>query len=160
MASYSKTQWRIEGLSESAEAMADMKKATQANILRRCLLAAGEPIGDAARALAPRGPTGDLIGSIDVVPAQPSKMTRTGRSAYDKQSKVEVVVEAGPVRQAVPVEFGTATMPARPYMRPAWQQNRFRALGIFVENLKPEIEAARARAARKVARIAAQIKAG
>jgi hypothetical protein len=88
----------VEGLSETLDALDEFSKATTANILRRVLLAAGQPIADAARTLAPRA-TGALQLSISVVPAQPSKMTKTSRGQYDKQSQVEVVVEAGPVRE-------------------------------------------------------------
>lgn len=147
----------IEGLSETAAALEEFSKATTANILRRVLIAAGEPIAAAATAMAPRGPTGDLIASISVTPAQPSKMTRSGRKNYDKQSKVEVLVEAGPVVEAVMQEFGTVNHPAQPFMRPAWQSQRGRALQIVTEQLGVEIEKARARAARKAARIAAQV---
>jgi HK97 gp10 family phage protein len=147
----------VEGLSETAEALDEFSKATTANILRRVLIAAGQPIADAATALAPRGPTGQLIASISVVPAQPSKMTRGGRAAYDKQSQVEVVVEAGPVAESIFQEFGTVHHRAQPFMRPAWQAQRNRALDIVKDQLGIEIEKARARAARKAARIAAQI---
>jgi HK97 gp10 family phage protein len=150
----------IEGLSETAAALDEFSKATTANILRRVLLAAGKPIGDAATALAPRGPTGDLIASISVVPAQPSKMTRRGRGAYDKQSQVEVVVEAGPVPESVFMEFGTVNHPAQPFMRPAFHAQQGAALKIIKDQLAVEIEKARARAARKAARIAAKVAAG
>lgn len=146
----------VEGLAETAEALDEFSKATSANILRRVLIAAGEPIAAEARALAPVK-TGALEISISVVPAQPSKMTRTGRGNYDKQSQVEVLVEAGPVVQSITQEFGTSVNPAHPFMRPAWASQRLNALKIVADQLGAEIEKARARAARKVARIAAQI---
>lgn len=155
MAIVSKTV-SIEGLSETAAALDEFSKATTANILRRVLLAAGEPIASVAESLAPRA-TGALALSISVTPAQPSKMTRAGRAAYDKQSKVEVLVEAGPVPESIFQEFGTIHNPAHPFMRPAWQSQRGRALQIVTDQLGVEIEKARARAARKVARIAAKI---
>lgn len=146
----------VEGLSETAAALDEFSKATTANILRRVLIAAGAPIADAARSLAPRA-TGALQLSISVTPAQPSKMTRTGRSAYDKQSQVEVLVEAGPVVQSITQEFGTAHNAAHPFMRPAWHSQRDRALQIVTEQLSVEIDKAAARAARKAARIAAKV---
>lgn len=149
----------VEGLSETAAALDEFSKATSANILRRVLIAAGEPIAATARALAPVK-TGRLVTSISVVPAQPSKMTRAGRGNYDKQSQVEVLVEAGPVVQSITQEFGTVHNSAHPFMRPAWQSQRQRALQIVTEQLSVQIEKARARAARKVARIAAKISYG
>jgi HK97 gp10 family phage protein len=147
----------VEGLSETAAALDEFSKATTANILRRVLLAAGQPIADAAIALAPRGPTGKLEASISVTPAQPSKMTRAGRAAYDKQSMVEVLVEAGPVPQSIFQEFGTVVNSAHPFMRPAWHGQRDNALKIVTEQLAVEIDKAAARAARKAARIAAKV---
>ena len=146
----------VEGLAETAAALDEFSKATSANILRRVLIAAGQPIAETARALAPVK-TGQLVTSISVVPAQPSKMTRSGRGQYDKQSQVEVFVEAGPVAQSITQEFGTIHNSAHPFMRPAWQSQRFAALAIVAKQLGDEIDKAAARAARKVARIAAQI---
>ena len=159
MATVSKTV-TVEGLSETLDALDELTTATQANVMRRVLLAAGQPIADAATALAPRGPSGNLVASISVAPAQPSKMTRSSRAAYDKQNTVEVVVEAGPVPQSIFMEFGTSTNSARPFMRPAWQGQRETALQIITEQMSVEIEKARARAAAKAARIAAKIAAG
>jgi HK97 gp10 family phage protein len=150
----------VEGLSETVDALEELTSATQANVMRRVLLQAGQPIADAARALAPRGPSGNLIASISVVPAQPSKMTRSSRGEYDKQSTVEVVVEAGPVPQSIFQEFGTRNNAAQPFMRPAWHGQRDQALQIITEQMSIEIEKARARAALKAARIAAKIAAG
>ena len=149
----------VKGLAETAAALDEFSKATSANILRRVLIAAGQPIAETARALAPVK-TGQLVLSISVVPAQPSKMTRSGRGQYDKQSQVEVLVEAGPVVQSITQEFGTSINPAHPFMRPAWESQRYNALAIVAKQLGEEIEKARARAARKVARIAAQIGSG
>jgi hypothetical protein len=72
-------------------------------------------------------------------------------------NRVEVVVEAGPVRESITQEFGTAINPAHPYMRPAWHGQRDNALKIVKEQLGVEIDKAAARAARKAARIAAKV---
>lgn len=159
MATQTKTV-TVEGLSETLDALGELTTATQANVMRRVLLQAGQPIADAATALAPRGPSGNLVASISVAPAQPSKMTRSSRGAYDKQNTVEVVVEAGPVPQSIFQEFGTVHNSARPFMRPAWHGQREQALQIIQEQMSVEIEKARARAAAKAARIAAKIAAG
>jgi HK97 gp10 family phage protein len=151
---------KVEGLSETIDGLEELTSATQANVMRRVLLQAGQPIADAAIALAPRGPTGKLIASISVTPAQPSKMTRSSRGQYDKQNTVEVVVEAGPVPSSIFMEFGTVHNAAQPFMRPAWLGNREQALQIITEQMTIEIEKARARAELKAARIAAKIAAG
>lgn len=142
---------RVEGLSELRDALAELPKATGANVLRRALLKAGKPIEDMAKSLAPRR-TGALDVSISTVPASPGKMTRTGKAAYDKQSKVEVLVEAGPVPQAVTQEFGTVNHPPHPFMRPAWLANKRVALDTMKKELWEEIQKAAARLARKAAK--------
>lgn len=149
---------KIEGLSETVAGLRDeFSKATTANILRRALLAGAEPVATAAQALAPRGPTGNLVASISATPAQPSRMTRTGKGTYDKQNEVEVLVEAGPVPESVFQEFGTIHHRAQPFMRPAFEGQKANALNIIIKQMAAEIEKARARAARKAARIAAKI---
>lgn len=151
---------KLEGAAETLDALKDMSKATQANILRRVLIAAGEPIAAAAKGFAPRGRTGLLELSISVTPAQPSKMTKRGKAAYDKKNTVEVLVEAGPIREAVVQEFGTVHMAAHPYMRPAWNGRENATLKFIGEQMWIEIDKAAARAARKAARIAAKAAAG
>ena len=147
--------FRVEGLAELKDALAELPKATGANVLRRALLKAGKPIEQAARSMAPVA-TGALALSISTVPASPSKMTRTGKAAYDKQSKVEVLVEAGPVPQAITQEFGTVHHAAHPFMRPAWEANKFRALEDIKSELWNEIKKAADRLAKKTARLAAR----
>jgi len=144
---------KVEGLSELAEALEELPKATGANVLRRTLLEAGEPVADQAQSLAPRK-TGALQVSVSVQPASPSKMTRTGKAAYDKQNKVEVVIEAGPNPQSITQEFGTVHHAAHPFMRPAWSAQKMATLERIREKLAEEIEKARARLARKAARLA------
>ena len=51
---------RVEGLSALKDALAELPKATGANVLRRALLKAGKPIEDMATSLAPRR-TGALV---------------------------------------------------------------------------------------------------
>ncbi len=146
------TTIKVEGLSELKDALDELPKATSTNVLRRALLKAGKPIEEMAKSLAPRR-TGRLAEiSISLTPASPSKMTRRGKAAYTKESKVEVLVEAGPEPQAITQEFGTANHPAQPFMRPAWSSNKMRALGILKDELWTEIDKAAKRLAKKAAR--------
>jgi HK97 gp10 family phage protein len=149
---------KIEGLSETVAGLRDeFSKATAANIVRRALLAGAQPMAETAQALATRGPTGHLIESISATPAQPSRMTRGGKASYDKQSEVEVLVEAGPVPESVFQEFGTIHHRPQPFMRPAFDGEKANSLAIIIKQMAVEIEKARQRAARKSARIAAKI---
>jgi len=47
------------------------------------------------------------------------------------------------------LEFGTSRMPARPFLRPAFDARSNEALGIFMDRLRENIERARRRAAAK-----------
>lgn len=39
------------------------------------------------------------------------------------------------------VEFGTAKMPARPFLRPAFEENKYKAVDTAIENLRPLVQA-------------------
>ena len=112
-----------------------------------------EPIAEAWARLTPvfRGTLQKSVGSG-------TKLSRRQKSLHQKRSDVEVFVGAGPLPQAHMSEFGTAHQPAKPAGRPAWDNNKMKALESIKSDLWSEIEKARARLARKAARLAAKIK--
>ena len=144
---------KVEGLAESLESLREFAtRATEKNVIKRTLIKAAQPFIDAARTRAPRGATGklqDLIGVSD-------KLTRRQRSQHKKVSAIEVFAGPPSLRQAVPQEFGTVHHPPQPYMRPAWDSQKRTALTMFKNDFAGEVEKARARAARKIARLAAK----
>jgi HK97 gp10 family phage protein len=146
---------KVEGLSDLLEALQELPKATQSNVVRRVLLAAGEPIERAAEALAPHM-TGALERSIETG----TKLSKRQRALHKKESKIEIFVGAGALVQAITQEFGTAEHGAQPFMRPAWASTKMRALEIVKNQLGEEIMKAAQRAARKAARLAAKINSG
>lgn len=111
-----------------------------------------EPVRVFAEAKAPRK-SGYLKTKV-------SKGTRT-RPRARKKSDVEVYVgvEAG-TRSAIPQEFGTIRHGAQPFMRPAWDANKFTVLVKFREELWEQIMKSIARQERKAARDAAKLKSG
>lgn len=149
----SRQVFRVEGLREVEDALRELPKATGKNVLKRALLRASEPIAEAWGRLTPvfRGILQKSVGSG-------TKLSRRQKSQHVKRSDVEVFVGAGPLPQAHMSEFGTAHQPAKPAGRPAWDQNKMKALEAIKSDLWTEIDKARARLARKAARIAAQIK--
>src|SRR5262245_36449322 len=152
-----KFTFKLEGLSDLLDALAELPKATSTNVLKRALLNAAEPIQQTAQALtAPhaRPPKKRLYTSITVS----TKLTDRQRRSKKKESKVEVYVGAGPVREAIFEEFGTSHSGAHPFMRPAWDMNKQPALFSVSNELADEIEKARKRLARKAERLAAQMK--
>jgi HK97 gp10 family phage protein len=134
-----KTQ--LAGFRETREALQDLSKTVQRNVGRRALRVPAEIIADATRALAPvssrpDNPTpGSLRASVSVVNAK----ARSGAA-------VAVLVEDP---AAVPNEYGTSKMAAQPFMRPAINANEARCIAAFGQAIKPEVERAAAKAAKK-----------
>lgn len=143
--------FRVEGLSELKAALDELPKATGTNVLKRALLKAAEPIEARAEQLAPR-----LSGALQRSVTAGTKLSGRQKKQHRKESKVEIFVGAGALVQAITQEFGTAHHPPQPFLRPAWAANKVKALNSIKELLAEEIEKARARLARKAARLAAK----
>lgn len=171
-----KTTVRVEGLKELDEALADFKKATARNILRRVLMKAGEPMRAMAERLAPED-TGKLKRDIAI-----STKLRGGRSAAKDAyaaarrggaSKGETVaamrgagggalsaeVYVGPKSgnkkdaiKAIVQEVGSVNQAPQAYMRPAFDATRSQVVEIAAREVAVEIGKAKARAARRAAR--------
>jgi HK97 gp10 family phage protein len=138
---------KLEGLSELKDALEELPKSTRASVLRNILKDAGEPMAIDASIQAPRR-TGRLKLSIGVS----TKLSKRQRSLNKKESQVEVYVGAGPLAQATQQEFGNSHNKPQPFMRPAWDRGKQKALGRIAQLLSVEIEKARARLAKKTAK--------
>lgn len=173
-------KFKIEGLAELDEALTELPRATTANVLKRALTNAAEPIADVARSLAPQA-SGFLrdhiivsakikntVGNSEFAAAMRAglgraaagKALRAARSgAAGTGSNAEVYV--GPTVQAfygMFQEFGTAYHGAKPFLRPAFDSQVELSLSLFKDELTDEIEKARARLARKAERLAAKMR--
>lgn len=148
------TKVTVEGLSDLITALEELPKATGTNVQKRALMKAARPIADTAQALAPK-----LTGRLQESMTVGTRLSRSQKAGFEKESKVEVYVGPAPLVQAITSEFGTFREAPRPFMRPAWAQNKDTALEIIKEELANEIEKARQRLARKAERLAAQMKA-
>jgi HK97 gp10 family phage protein len=142
----------VEGLKELDEALKELPKATARNVIKRAFVQAIAPMEEQARAQAPRR-TGQLAGSI----AFGTRLSRRQKGLHKKESDVEFFAGAAALPHAHLQEFGTAHHVAQPFMRPAWDANKMPALNSVARFLRDEIEKARARLARKAARLAAKI---
>jgi len=170
---------KVEGLKELEKNLKQFSKGVGRNILKRALAGAAKPIRDAAVRLAPvdTGELRDSIGISDKVinnvgKAEYAAIMRAGgtkdealaalrsarRSAKAAKSTVEIYVGTA-VPYSIPVEFGTAHSAARPFLRPAWDENKDLALANIKDELSIEIGKAAARAELKAARAAAKAKA-
>lgn len=135
---------KVHGLKELDDALREFSKATERNIVRRALLKAGEPIVDTAASRAPR-----LRGHLQTSIGEGTKLSRRQKSLHRAKAGVEVFVGAGALVQAITQEFGTVSHPPQPFMRPAWDENKYRALERFKGAMSEEIDKAVKRAQRK-----------
>ena len=161
----------VSGLKELDQALGELPKATARNVLKRTLAKAAEPIVAEAKQHAPVA-TGRLRDSIiastrlknKVGNAEYSAAMRAGlgqeaarsalrqarRDAKGLGSFAELFV--GPSTGTTPyahiVEFGSVKTSPQPYMRPAWDMTRTKALDIIKAELGNEI----IKAARRVGR--------
>lgn len=142
---------RVEGLKELQQALLELPKATGRNVVRRALRNAGEPMANTMKARVPVE-EGHLKNSIGVG----TKLTRRQKSLHKKKSEVELFVGAGADPAAHLVEFGSVHNSPEPFVRPAWDSGKGGALERIRGELANEIEKARARLARKAARLAAK----
>jgi HK97 gp10 family phage protein len=161
---------RIEGLRELDRALAELPKATARNVLRRVLTKRARPIVETAKQLVPVD-TGRLRDSIAVSPrlgtkagnaeyaaamraglgkeAAASALRDARRAAGGQGSFAEVYVGPGRLPHAHMVEFGTAKMAPRPYLRPAWDAHKDGILDGIKDDLWMEIQKSAARLARR-----------
>lgn len=145
--------FEIEGLSDLVDALQELPKATEKNVLKRVLIKAAQPIANAfAGAVKVR--TGHLKRTIGVG----TKLTKRQKALSKKESAVEVYAGAGGDPAAHLEEFGSAHNKPRPALRPAWDGNKQTAFESLRDDLAAEIDKAVQRRARKAAKLAAQMK--
>jgi len=158
---------RVEGLSEVAAALSELGKATGKNVVRRAMLKALAPLRDQAAAAAPNL-TGGLRRSLQIS----AKLSGRQQSVHKADIGAQTVMTAegfrstpqtvvfmfvGPMGgpKSIVQEFGSVHVSPKPYLRPAWDSNAKPMLDTIAGELWAEIEKARARLARKAAKIAA-----
>lgn len=147
-----RTVVKVSGLRELDRALGELPKATGKNVLRRTLRKAAEPIVADAAAKAPV-----LTGALKISIGIGSKLTKRQSLQHrkmfrDDRAAVEIFAGAGGLVQATQTEFGNEHQAADPYMRPAWDGNKDRALEIVKTELGTEIIKAARRLAKKSAR--------
>lgn len=149
---------RLEGFEGLEEALHKLPgQATQRNVLRRVARGALEPMAEAATNKAPVL-KGKLALSINVSERRTRRVPRAMR--FDRKTGVEMAMGPGSgwatLQYASFVEFGTVDTAPQPYMRPAWDGGKDKALDYVKDNLWEEIAKAANRVARKGARLLAK----
>ncbi len=129
----------------------DLPKTTAKAVLRRTALVAMKPVETRAKELAPKD-DGELAAGITT---KPVKAQRVSRTKYASQNGVAVAT--GPTGRpeggnAGWQEHGTVNMPANPFMRPSWDSEHEAVLDNVRTELAAQIDKAKARIARKLAK--------
>ena len=154
---------RVEGLKELQDALLRLPKQTGKRVVRKILKKALEPVARTARSIVSKQSTdsGNLAKSIDISTRLARNQRRSGAV---HAGDLSAYVGSTPERHAHLVEFGTGprvqrttgrstgSMPAAPFMRPAWKQNKSKVLQQFGDMLGTEIERAAARLAKRQAK--------
>ncbi|MDK3017623.1 HK97-gp10 family putative phage morphogenesis protein [Pseudodonghicola flavimaris] len=153
---------KLEGGGDIERALGELARGTSKGVMRRAMKKALQPVAKAADAASPF--------TVKVT----SKLTaRQSRQARADRGRSLVTLYVGPVQpdgtdapHAHLYEFGTGervhkkngksvgTMPARPFMRPAWDANQDQMLETLRREVWAEIEKAAERARRKAAKAA------
>lgn len=128
-----KMSFTFDGKALAATLLA-MPKANARTAQIDALLEAAEPIRAVARRLAPRAP-----GAPDMAESIETMQTRRAKDV----SSTEHGVIVGPMKWAFWgffQEWGTVRHPAQPFLRPAFDQNVTRSLGILQRRLWENIQ--------------------
>jgi HK97 gp10 family phage protein len=147
---------KLEGFKELDRALAELPRATAKRTATKALNKAADPIDEQASAAAPV-----LTGGLERSVITGKRLTRSQRSGGPKltaggfrsESKNYVEVHVGTsLSRGIFMEFGTFKDDPSPFMRPAWDANKMRALDIIKSELGTEIEKAAKRYAKKLAK--------
>lgn len=158
----------LHGAKALEAALRQLPKRIGKGAIRRALKKAVQPIADDAQSRAPVGRDregGEHLRDKIAVGTKLSKRQRRSRARGSDPNRVDVYVGAQPARHAHLVEFGsgprrtksgksTGVMPAQPFMRPAWDSGKRRALRQFEKLLWREIEKSARNLARRQAKAA------
>lgn len=160
---------QLHGAKELEAALRQLPKRIGKGAIRRALKKAAQPIADDAKSRVPVGRNREsgehLQENIAVSTKLSKRQRRRSRARGHDPNRVDVYIGAEPSRHAHLVEFGTGprrtksgkstgVMPAQPFMRPAWDAGKHRALRQFERDLWKEIEKSARNLARRQAKAA------
>lgn len=161
---------RMEGAKELEAGLLELGRSMGVRVIKRALIKAGKPVAEAGAANLRRqirSKTGLLLEATGAVFVSDKLSKNQRRGKRRVKGGAEVYVGPYRARHAHLIEFGTGprrtksgayrgALRPRPYMRPAWEQEGQGTLDILAKELRAEIEAARARIAKRAARLAKQ----
>ncbi|OIQ32307.1 MAG: hypothetical protein BM562_05410 [Alphaproteobacteria bacterium MedPE-SWcel] len=151
---------KIEGAGDIERALAELARGTAKGVMRRAMKKSLKPVAEAAEAISPFA-----------IAVTSKLIARQQRDARRDRGRSKVVLYVGPVTpdgdgapHAHLYEFGTGprvqtstgrstgAMPARPFLRPAWDMSQPIMLATLRREVWAEIEKTVERARRKAAR--------
>lgn len=177
----------VSGLRELDAALGQLPKATARNVLKRVLLKAGQPVADAASALAPKdtlelsksikvgSKISNKVGNSEFAAAMKAGLGKAAAVSALRGARREAagqgsfaVAYIGPTKarskaaaiKRLVQEFGSVNQPGKPYLRPAWDGNKMKVLDIIKRDLGDEIIKTAKRAAKRKAAKAAKLAKG
>jgi HK97 gp10 family phage protein len=116
-----KTTIRIEGGQQLAATLNNLSKRLSNQVLRQALLKAGEPMRASAASMAPRAPGApDIADHIALSPLTRRKVATVAMGPSAGARGDQAARTFG--EQGFFLEYGTARMPAQPFMRPAFDK--------------------------------------
>lgn len=151
-----KTSAKVDGLRELQQRLRALSEDMQKKIPAQATSAAAVIVKKAAIALAPKD-TGQLRSHIVIKRLPPGERTATSqhivtvkkiKRKYANTKRNRQTNRVGKTYQSDVayywrhLEFGTAKMAARPFMRPAFEQNKERAKDAIIDRIRKRIERA------------------
>lgn len=137
---------QMVGGKELDRALKELPKAMQKSTLVSAMRKAAQPVLKDARARAPVGATGNLKKSLAIGTKLTGRQAK-GRSRAKSIPQIFIGARWPTGAHAHIIEFGRAGVPARPFLRPAWDANKERVL----KSLRGEVWKVLAKKARQLA---------
>ena len=169
-------QFKMEGVKELEEVFNQMNdelgEKDAKRILNRAIRLSMQPVLNSARSLAPED-TGALRASLQIEARKPNRKDKRSKYVSENDAVIGLVTTAPGSKlariafknqktnskflqigiksdaRAVANEFGTAKMPAKPFMRPALESNKEQVTNSLANSLRQVLEKYKARQARK-----------
>lgn len=146
-----KADFKMDGLKDSEANLKKLKQGTGRGVMRRTLRKAAKPLADLMAYYAPDDPdtaVDDLTQSIKIS----SRLTRSAKRMARLNGSTAVETFVGPASHAFHGFFqeeGTRHHAPRPFMRPAWEEDKMALAERIKRQLALEIDATLARLAKK-----------
>jgi HK97 gp10 family phage protein len=123
----------ITGIKEIDRALAELEKNTAKKVIRQAMRKACKPLKAQVEADAPRV-TGTLASNVKI------KAIKKSRTKMGIRVQIGAKDYTGKTFYAAFVEYGTSKMPAKGFMRKAFDDRKEEAKGIAIEEIRKGIE--------------------